>query len=277
MKLKYLGTAAAEGIPGLFCECDNCVKARAQGGKNIRTRSQALVDDTLLIDMPPDNYLHMLQHKLELWKINDCLITHYHGDHLCTRDIALRRRGFSTIHDRKPYRIYADQVAYDRMAEFVAEQNITPEDVQIIKVGPGETFEAAGYTVTAIRATHDQTTTPLIYIIEKDGKSLLYAHDTGLLCQESMDVLKKWGKKLSMVSMDCTAGMLPIDYDGHMFLDRCVAFRQRLLDAGVADQNTLMYLNHFSHNGLNALYDDLLPFAHAQGFEVSYDGLEVEF
>ena len=24
MKLKYLGTAAAEGVPAIFCECENC-------------------------------------------------------------------------------------------------------------------------------------------------------------------------------------------------------------------------------------------------------------
>ncbi len=39
MKLKYLGTAAAEGIPALFCNCKHCASARELSGKNIRTRS----------------------------------------------------------------------------------------------------------------------------------------------------------------------------------------------------------------------------------------------
>ena len=50
MKLKYLGTAAAEGYPAMFCNCENCRKAFAKGGKNIRSRIQALVEDALLID-----------------------------------------------------------------------------------------------------------------------------------------------------------------------------------------------------------------------------------
>lgn len=50
MKIKYLGTAAAEGVPGLFCNCPVCMHARLHKGRNIRTRSQAIVDDTLLID-----------------------------------------------------------------------------------------------------------------------------------------------------------------------------------------------------------------------------------
>lgn len=52
MKIKYLGTAAAEGIPAIFCECANCKRSRMLGGKNIRTRSQAIIDDVLLIDFP---------------------------------------------------------------------------------------------------------------------------------------------------------------------------------------------------------------------------------
>ena len=37
----------------MFCRCELCEKARALGGKNIRTRSQALVNDDLLLDLPP--------------------------------------------------------------------------------------------------------------------------------------------------------------------------------------------------------------------------------
>ena len=47
MIFQYLGTAAAEGWPGLFCDCQACEKARAKGGRNIRTRSQAIVDGGL--------------------------------------------------------------------------------------------------------------------------------------------------------------------------------------------------------------------------------------
>ena len=54
MKFKFLGTAAAEGIPGPFCACENCRLAREEGGRSIRGRSQALVDDCLLIDFPAD-------------------------------------------------------------------------------------------------------------------------------------------------------------------------------------------------------------------------------
>ena len=57
MKLKYLGTAAAEGIPALFCRCEMCAYARKAGGKEIRRRAGALLDGTLKLDFGPDSLL----------------------------------------------------------------------------------------------------------------------------------------------------------------------------------------------------------------------------
>lgn len=54
MKIQFLGTAAYEGIPAMFCQCEQCNTARKRGGKNLRTRSQALIDGKLLIDFPAD-------------------------------------------------------------------------------------------------------------------------------------------------------------------------------------------------------------------------------
>ena len=53
MKIQILGTAAAEGWPALFCNCEACRRAREKGGKNIRTRAGTLIDDQLLIDFRP--------------------------------------------------------------------------------------------------------------------------------------------------------------------------------------------------------------------------------
>lgn len=46
MEIQYLGTAAAEGWPALFCDCEICRKARKTGGKELRTRTQSTVDTT---------------------------------------------------------------------------------------------------------------------------------------------------------------------------------------------------------------------------------------
>ena len=81
MKITFLGTAAAEAMPATFCNCKYCIEARRLGGKNIRTRSQTLIDDSLLIDLPADTYFHFIQNGIEGDKISHLLITHSHGDH----------------------------------------------------------------------------------------------------------------------------------------------------------------------------------------------------
>ena len=81
MKLTYLGTAAAEGFPAIFCNCEFCKEARKLKGKNIRTRSQSIINDDLLIDFPADSYMHFLQQDIEadkikylVWKFLDCVL-----------------------------------------------------------------------------------------------------------------------------------------------------------------------------------------------------------
>ena len=54
MELLFLGTAAAEVIPSMYCNCDTCKIARIKKGKNIRNRSAVLINDDLCIDFRPD-------------------------------------------------------------------------------------------------------------------------------------------------------------------------------------------------------------------------------
>ena len=54
MKLQFLGTSAAEGIPALFCNCPACQYAYKTGGKEIRMRAGAMLDDVIKIDFGPD-------------------------------------------------------------------------------------------------------------------------------------------------------------------------------------------------------------------------------
>ena len=87
MKLKYLGTAAAEGVPAVFCNCAHCTYAREKGGREVRTRSGALVDGVIKIDFPPDAYMQMLLHGLDYSKLDHILITHTHSDHYSVSEL----------------------------------------------------------------------------------------------------------------------------------------------------------------------------------------------
>ena len=66
MKIQYWGTAAAEGVPGIFCSCDTCKAARIKKGRCVRTRSQLLINDDLLVDFGPDTFAHTLKYDFDM-------------------------------------------------------------------------------------------------------------------------------------------------------------------------------------------------------------------
>ena len=62
-----------------------------------------------------------------------------------------------------------------------------------------------------------------------------------------------------------------------MNIKRNIITRDMLIEIGVADSNTNFFVNHFSHNGENTLYEDMERVAQSHGMNSTYDGLEVEF
>ena len=128
------------------------------------------------------------------------------------------------------------------------------------------------YPVTFRGNTYYRSERALIYLIEKDGKAVLYGHDTDELDPRVFECLK--GKKLDLVSLDCTNGAKITTYVGHMGVEKDLNMREKLLECGAADAHTIFVANHFSHNGLipyEAL-EKAMP-----DFRISYDSMEIEF
>ena len=275
MKLKYLGTAAAEGIPGMFCNCRVCRNALKIRGKEIKTRSQALLDDKLLIDFPADTYMHILNHGLDLRNIHNVIITHSHSDHFYPNDFWCRFEGIAYDIVEEPLNIYVTEAGYNEALRQLGE-DMNETRVKFHKIAPFEPFDVEDYHIIPLAADHDPSTNPVIYIIEKGGKSLLYAHDTGIFPDSTWDYLEKYNKKFELISLDCT-GMAQKNWRrSHLCLNTDKEVYDRLTEIGVCDKNTIVYVNHFSHNGM-LTHKELVVEAEKYGFLVTYDGLEVVF
>lgn len=275
MKLTYLGTAAAEGWPAMFCNCDNCKRAIEAGGKNIRTRSQALIDDKLLIDFPADTYLHVLYHGLDLKNIPACIITHNHSDHLYAPDFEMRRKGFAHLEKETLLTVYGTEAVEKDANQIIHRYELDQENrVKFQKITPFEPFEVMDYIITPLKANHDPSSNPVIYSIQKGDKNILYANDTGYFPEETWSHLTEQGLHFDVVSLDCTLGIEECR-DGHMGIATNVEVKERLLKSSCADENTVFIIHHFSHNG-KAIYDEMVPIAAKEGFKVSYDGMSVE-
>lgn len=277
MQIKYLGTAAAEGWPALFCECDNCKRAREGGGRNIRTRSQALIDNCILIDFPPDTFSHTLYNGLDLSCIRNCLITHDHSDHLYAEDIGMLRKGFAHTGRAGIFRFFGTSSSGLKISSVIDNADLSEDcRASFTQIRPFESFNVAGYDITPLEADHSADTFPVIYSIGKGSQTILYANDTGIFPESTWDHLRRSAVVFDFVSLDCTAGLLEGWRNGHMGLDSCTETANRLKEQGNAGRDTVFCVNHFSHNGM-ATYDELIPIAGKMGFIVSYDGMTVDF
>lgn len=277
MRIKYFGTAAAEGFPSLFCSCEACERARKAGGKNIRTRSQALIDRALLIDFPADTYMHVLHGGLDLREVKNLLITHSHEDHLYTSDFEYRKFGYAyfdaDIEELSPITVYSSNNTGESIERAIKKGKLDKFNAFVWKEAKAFcSFEVDGYTVTPLEADHDKKTRPLMYCVEKDGKKLLYAHDTGQFPESTWQWLSEKRAHFNFVSLDCTT-IINESKRNHMGIKCCEETRDRLLEIEAADEKTSFCLHHFSHNG-KLIYDELKHIADEKGFLVSYDGAE---
>lgn len=270
MKFTYLGTAAAEGFPAVFCNCGFCNFARKNGGKNIRTRSQAIVNSDLLIDLPADTYMHFLNNGICGHKIKYLLVTHSHPDHFYYSELLMRNGAFAHNMEAEILEVFCGEGVYNKVIE-----NGVPENVRVTKVLPFKPFGIGEYNITALPARHFEGDGALIYIIEQQGKRMLYAHDTGYFFDELFDYFTGNKIRFDMVSLDCTNADIPkSDTGSHMGFDNIGRLLEKLKNDGVVDEKTIVYVNHFSHNG-NPEHSLLCQKAKKLGAYVSYDGCTV--
>ena len=83
MKIRFLGTGAAEGIPSFGCTCQRCQVARKEGGPNARQRASLLIEAAghrILLDTPPE--ISALLNRAEVFDLSAVFLSHEHFDHI---------------------------------------------------------------------------------------------------------------------------------------------------------------------------------------------------
>ena len=279
MNIHFLGTAAAEGVPALFCYCEVCETARKEKGHNIRTRFQIAVNDDLLIDFPPDTYLHVLEQGLDLGRITDILITHSHEDHIFVPDMTYRMDGYCGKRPEGRINLYTNSEVHEKTELYLKSMNCVQAFDEVFRMETMELFQeytVGSYTVYALLADHNPSEHCYFYIVrDRAGKAALFAHDTGYFPQKSWEFLQHLDLQFDVVSLDCTCGFLDSDRI-HMGMSCCAKVKQRLADMKRTHDKTVFIANHFSHNGLRGNDKELEAYADRYGFIPAYDGLRLE-
>lgn len=283
MKIQYWGTAAAEGIPAIFCGCSVCNEARRLGGKYRRARSQVMLDDELLVDFGPDTYMNSVRFGHDLSRLSDVLITHVHDDHFYSMEMLNRRVGFANsmktetlvFHGSEDVELLARKVWGLAIGDNKVDSFMESKRIAFDKLLPYEKKCILGFSVTPIPANHD-TPNPYIYIFEKNGKSMLLFNDSAILPPEELEWIKESGIKFDLVSYDCTYADRD-DAKRHLGIPDILRLRKIFTDNGNYKDSTIEIITHFSHNTKTVGYADMKKIADSHGLVLAYDGLEIEF
>jgi phosphoribosyl 1,2-cyclic phosphate phosphodiesterase len=270
--LTCYGTAAAEAIPGLFCSCAVCENARVIRGKEIRARHLSTVDGDIQFDIGPDFFHQINCHGLEPRAIKHLIITHRHSDHLALSALEMRRHPFA-VEGAEPLQIIGSVQTLDH----IKRETDDPQNELHLTYTPAEPYAPLKLDedtkLIALPARHIWPDGgAMIYLLERKGKKLLYAHDTGLLFPEVVRWLA--AQQIDAVSLDCT-GVYHNAGSGHMQLSTCDDTVSFLKESGGLKSNAVCVINHFSHNG-GATHEQLEQEARQRGWTAAYDGIRIE-
>lgn len=275
MRIKFYGTAASEGVPAVFCECENCREARKRGGKNLRTRTSTQIDGHLLIDFSMDSYAHTLYGGLKLSEIHHVLVTHSHEDHFFPKDLMAVEKPKAQLPEGWHLEVYGNSRVKE-LWQCAADKDcyhLDRERISFTELVPFQAIQVEDYQVTPLKANHAKNEDCLLYLIQRAGKTLLYAHDTCLIPEESWQALR--GGHLDGVVMDCTTTLEPHVFPQHMSVYDNLVIKERMLKESLADETTVFIATHFVHTYM-PLHEELTEAFQPYGIVPAYDGMEVE-
>ena len=272
MEVTFWGTGASEGWPALFCDCPACRHARKHGER--RTRAQLSIDDELLVDFGPDTYAHALQHGVCLSRIRAVLITHSHSDHLYTPDLGCILDNYNPAMDLNPLTVYGNEAVTAAgealKAGYAGWAGL--EKLLFQTAVPGRWLQLPGARALPLQANHIPHETCLIYVVEKDGRRILYGCDSGLYPEETNRALS--GLRLDMAVLECTMLAAPAGH-GHCSLTEMRRRKQLLTECGAITPDTKVYISHLCHSGGLSSQREIEEAVAGDGIRVAYDGLRV--
>ena len=286
MKLTFLGTGAGETYPGYWCECPHCTYARKHRGKNLRTNSSMVIDEELLIDMGPSCFDNAARFGVNLSKIKTLLVTHPHEDHLYPQHLRWRntdesllpltyvekmRHGGPRFTDIPQLNIYGNSFVMETLRKSLDDMEELKINLHEIREGKEEKTD--GYRILPVRGNHgSQQGFSHSYIIQKDGKTLLYALDSGSYDEDQFALIQEY--QYDAVIMEGTTG-LNEQYGGHMCLVNNIRIRDRLKENKCLRENSRFLLTHLSPHWCppHDWYESIVA---SEGLELAYDGLQIE-
>jgi phosphoribosyl 1,2-cyclic phosphate phosphodiesterase len=275
MRFHILGSSAGKTVPRPFCTCRVCTKARADGGRDVRTRCSVhlYLDDEpqgrprYAIDFGPDLSSNLIRFKCSLDQLEHVIFTHAHMDHLETHLLNIRP---SILSDRLALPMLSIYGSGSVQEKIEATCDLKALNAQFHRVDPFTTFTAGELRFSTLLANHGPGTA-LNHIVEYGGKSVLLAWDTGWWSDATWEAVA--ANTFDTVISECTVfGPSEVETDSrHLNFATLLEMRSRLIELGCVTEATPWSTLHIGDNG-GLTYDEAVSFALPHGITVGYDG-----
>ncbi len=283
LEFVFLGTSAGEQFPGFWCTCATCQKARELGGRNIRRNSCAWLSPDTLIDFSPDVFTQAERFGVPIVGTRHLIVTHSHEDHLGMFPLGWRRMSpdqelppphtvigprFSplpTLH------IVGSEAVCRAVGKRVGEGAASATELH--QVEPYRRFELGPMAITPMLANHpDGDGRGYNYVLERDGRTILYALDTGWFLPETQAEIERHQYDLAVI--EGTFGYGAED-ECHMNFRKVAEARRLFREKNLLKPGALFCISHISPH-FTPIHDEIAPVMAQQGITVAYDGLRVE-
>lgn len=254
VRIRFLGTGAAEGIPAIGCTCAHCRRAAQEDGPLVRRRSAILFElpgYTLLFDAPPD-IREMLQ-AYDIQYLDGIFLSHAHYDHVGgLREFFLWKQ---------PLDLLLEPAVFKRLQQELPLRDELRKHFNYIPLYPGTLVPFVHFSLTAFEVPHAVPCFGLM--LQINGQRILHLADADRVFSNYVALLLRQADWVIIH----TPYFEPRVQESHMSVQEALETQRRL---GFRH----LVLTHINHHNLP--HDELeARVARYPGVLVAYDGLEL--
>jgi len=251
--LTFLGTGTSQGIPIIGCDCAVC---SSDDPRDQRSRTSAIVHldgHNVLIDATPELRLQCISNDIR--RIDACLVTHTHADHIFGLD-DIRR--FNQIQG-KSIDLYVSSLHRETLEKIFgyARAGVSSNNPDLPKLNfnifqTHDSISLFGYEVKPLLLPHGRS------------KSIGFRIANLGYCTDLSDMPHDAMEQLGGVDTLVLGALRPKPHIAHLSIDQAVEIANR-----IGAKRT--YLTHLSHHISHQQQQQLLP----NGINLAYDGLKI--